>query len=63
MLNDPENFFCPYCGSENFLSLDPTGGSRQRMVLDCEICCRPIVVDLRLSGGTIRELNVTKENE
>lgn len=55
-------FLCPYCGSENVLPIDPTGGSRQKLILDCETCCQPIVADLRLNGDTVRELNVYKEN-
>jgi len=33
---------CPYCGEPTWVAVDPDGGSRQRFVSDCEVCCRPI---------------------
>ena len=39
-----------------------TAGSDQRFVVDCEICCAPILVRLRQSGNEIR-LDIRKENE
>lgn len=32
---------CPYCGAEVEITVDPGGGSTQRYVEDCEVCCRP----------------------
>ena len=32
---------CPYCGEGVEIALDPGGGTRQRYVEDCEVCCRP----------------------
>ena len=64
MISDDSEFFsCPYCGSDNYLSVDPTGGRRQRFVVDCETCCQPIVIDLSLSNGAILEINARRENE
>jgi hypothetical protein len=34
---------CPSCGEENALGVDPTAGSRQTLVEDCPVCCRPLV--------------------
>lgn len=33
--------YCPYCGELNELSVDPGGGSPQRYVEDCHVCCQP----------------------
>ena len=33
--------YCPYCGELNELAVDPGGGSLQRYVEDCHVCCRP----------------------
>ena len=33
--------WCPYCGEENELALDPGGGTFQEYVEDCHVCCRP----------------------
>ncbi len=45
------------------MALDLTGGSRQRFVIDCETCCSPIVIRLRLSGDAIEELDIRREND
>lgn len=33
---------CPYCGEIVELAIDPGGGTVQRYVEDCEVCCRPM---------------------
>ena len=37
---------CPHCNEENFLGVDPSGGSQQRLVEDCPVCCSPIVFEI-----------------
>ncbi|HWO57815.1 MAG TPA: CPXCG motif-containing cysteine-rich protein [bacterium] len=34
-------YFCAYCGEENDLAVDPTAGTRQEYVEDCQVCCHP----------------------
>ena len=53
-------FACPYCGQSN----EPLSDDEQpgRWVQDCEICCRPILITVRLRGG-YREMDVRAENE
>ena len=58
-----EHFLCPYCGEPNELSVDVTGGSYQEFVVDCEICCAPIAVRLKVQGANVTSLDVRKENE
>jgi hypothetical protein len=58
-----EIFYCPYCGQENSLFVDPSAGSRQRLIVDCETCCRPILVDLKLAGGDVLSIEASPENE
>ncbi len=41
-------YTCPYCGEENYLGVDPGGGTRQRLVEDCPVCCSPIAFGVRL---------------
>ena len=36
---------CPYCGEPAELAVDPDGGSRQRFVQDCPVCCQPWEVE------------------
>ncbi len=35
-------YVCPSCGEVNAVGVDPSGGSRQRFVEDCPVCCRPL---------------------
>lgn len=41
---------CPYCGEPIELLLDCTEGDQQ-YIEDCQVCCRPITVDLQLDGS------------
>jgi hypothetical protein len=36
-----ETFTCAYCCETNSLFVDPTGGSTQKYVEDCQVCCQP----------------------
>ena len=58
-----DNFLCPYCGQTNQLLVDITGGSDQEFVVDCEVCCAPIVVRVKLRGQEILSVEARKENE
>ena len=53
---------CPYCGEPCELLLDPGGGTEQRYVEDCEVCCRPWNVHVRWDGG-IASVQVSTEDE
>ena len=35
---------CPYCGESLELWIDETGGSSQKYVEDCAVCCKPMEV-------------------
>ncbi|MBP6343225.1 MAG: CPXCG motif-containing cysteine-rich protein [Candidatus Omnitrophica bacterium] len=61
--NDSNSFPCPYCGSDNYLDVDPGGGRRQRLIVDCEICCQPIAVQVSVSPEGDLEINARPENE
>ena len=36
---------CPYCGERIEIQLDASAGD-QRYIEDCQVCCRPISVDV-----------------
>lgn len=65
MLADAMQIFeqqsCPHCGEMLDLAVDPTGGSSQQWVTDCEVCCSPILVriEIDLNGG----VRITAEAE
>jgi transposase-like protein len=48
-----ETVHCPYCGEANEIQIDPSAGRSQSYVEDCQVCCRPWQVQVRVdrSGG------------
>ncbi|RMH24508.1 MAG: CPXCG motif-containing cysteine-rich protein [Candidatus Hydrogenedentota bacterium] len=45
------NYFCNYCGARNTISVDPTGGANQEYIEDCEVCCRPNLLRIRMRNS------------
>ncbi len=41
-------YACPYCGETNYIGVDPSSSTRQRVVEDCPVCCSPIVFAIRI---------------
>ena len=54
---------CAFCGEENELAVDPSGGRRQQFTEDCAVCCRPNLITLTLDDDGEPELQVTQEYE
>jgi hypothetical protein len=42
---------CPYCSELTEISVDPGGGSVQKYVEDCEVCCNPRQLTVRFIDG------------
>ncbi len=38
------SYLCDSCGEEIVVPLDPLGGSVQKYVEDCPVCCHPSVI-------------------
>ena len=49
---------CPWCGEENVILVDPSGGGRQQYVEDCQVCCRPWQVTVTLPPDGEAVVNV-----
>ena len=45
-------FTCPYCGEPISMLLDPDPGL-QEYVEDCEVCCNPIGLRVRIEEGCV----------
>ena len=54
---------CAFCGEENEVLVDPSGGSRQTFTEDCAVCCRPNLIALVVDEDGDVELQVTQEYE
>lgn len=57
-----EEVECPYCGELISLALDASAGP-QRYIEDCQVCCRPITVDLRVDADGEPMVRVHSEEE
>jgi transcription elongation factor Elf1 len=55
-------FTCPYCGYPNFSPVDPISGLQQ-WTTDCENCCRPIALRVKVRGGEVEEMDVEREQD
>lgn len=42
-------FICAFCGELNTTTVDATEDAHQQYVEDCQVCCRPNLLDIRLS--------------
>lgn len=42
---------CPYCWEQIWMEFFPEDGSQQETVVDCEVCCNPVLYLVSFSGG------------
>ncbi len=42
---------CPYCWEQIWMEFFPEDGSHQETVVDCEVCCNPILYTVSFAGG------------
>ena len=46
------NVICPHCGEPIELVVDESAGSAS-YIEDCQVCCRPMQVDVEADGGRV----------
>jgi hypothetical protein len=54
---------CPYCGESVEISVDLSAGRRQNYIEDCQVCCRPWQVQVRVHSHSDFQVQVFAENE
>lgn len=60
--SDPASIQCPHCGEAIDIPVE-TDGSPGSYVIDCSVCCRPIMVHVEIAhDGTIR-VSAEKESD
>jgi hypothetical protein len=52
-----ESIQCPFCGERFELMID-TSIASQRLISDCEVCCRPFEVWLECEPGAVLSIDV-----
>ena len=55
-------YSCAFCGEDNDVFADPSGGRRQTFTEDCGVCCRPNLITLVFEGDRVR-LDAVQEYE
>jgi len=56
------NISCPYCGEGQTILVD-NSLPEQSYVEDCQVCCRPIVLDVSVDVDGDVIVNARRENE
>lgn len=41
---------CPYCGESIWMEFYPEDGKEQELIVDCEVCCNPILYRVSFRG-------------
>ena len=60
-MHDSLSLECPHCGETFALALDASEGSAE-FTVDCEVCCRPMTVSVRISDDdAVEGVDVTAE--
>ena len=62
-LESDQEFNCPYCAAVMTLRIDETAGARQEFVTDCEVCCRPIAVEVDIDPDGYINFTAKREGE
>ncbi|GFD89365.1 hypothetical protein KUL152_15910 [Tenacibaculum sp. KUL152] len=55
-------FSCPYCMAPNDVEIDEINDVGQVQVLDCQVCCQPIELNVYQHGDEL-QLEATREND
>lgn len=48
---EPASFVCPHCAQINDTAVDPSQGTRQSYEEDCQVCCRPLKLQVHVEDG------------
>ena len=54
---------CAFCGEDNEVSVDPSGGRHQAFTEDCTVCCRPNLITLTIDDDGEVAIEVSQEYE
>ena len=57
-MTDSLSLECPHCGETFTLALDVSEGSAE-FIADCEVCCAPMTVAVRIVDGEIERVDVS----
>jgi transcription elongation factor Elf1 len=56
-------YICAFCGESNVSSVDLSAGMQQSYIEDCQVCCSPNVLYIRVDENTLEvEIDSDPEN-
>jgi hypothetical protein len=56
-------YSCAFCGEDNEVFVDPSGGRRQTFTEDCTVCCHPNLITLTIEDDGEVLLDAAQEYE
>ena len=62
-IEEDYEFNCPYCMASQSTRLDRAGGRKQLFETDCEICCRPMVIEIEIEADGYIHFIAKREGE
>jgi hypothetical protein len=57
-VNESVSIQCPHCGETFEIAMDVSEGSAE-FIVDCEVCCRPMTVMVRVRAGEIEDVQIS----
>ncbi len=61
MLNALQPYYCEFCGEENEVFVDASGMRVQKFIEDCQVCCRPNLLTIRIERDGEVTIEVERE--
>ena len=56
------NYYCAYCSEPSTTFIDVSAGMQQSYVEDCQVCCQPNVLYVRIDENTL-DIEIDTEPE
>ena len=61
-LEEDYSINCPYCMESIEVRIDLTGGQNQFLIYDCEVCCRPITLQIEINTDGVTNIIAGRES-
>ncbi len=61
-MQDTAEYFCAFCGEPSQTFIDLSAGCEQSYVEDCQVCCRPNILYIRVDPDTL-EIEIDTDYE
>ncbi|AOY80191.1 MAG: CPXCG motif-containing cysteine-rich protein [Moorea sp. SIO1F2] len=52
-MQETAQYSCAYCGETNLTFVDLSAGEQQSYIEDCQVCCRPNILYVRVDQETL----------